>query len=196
MRQVKHELKNTFFYIDSLVKQRDYATLERYLDTELSYRLTALEEIDTGNPTLDLVLMQKVAEARQAHINVVTNLSVPANLPFRDQDVCALMLNLLDNAIDASKEQPDGPDRKEIRIAIAQAKNFLHITISNRIAYDVLQANAKLHTSKADKENHGIGLRVVRSIVKRYSGLIDFSTENHYFTVNVLLQFPEKPSIA
>ncbi|KFI92128.1 signal transduction histidine kinase regulating citrate/malate metabolism [Bifidobacterium saguini DSM 23967] len=188
-RKERHEMKNTYFYIDSLVKRHEYTTLEQYLDTELNFRLTSMDEINTGNPTLDLVLTQKIGEARRAHIAVTTNLTVPANLPFNDQDLCALMLNLLDNAIDASVKKAEG--QRELHIEIQQVKGFLRISIGNRSAHDVLSNNRLLRTTKRDAQHHGIGLRVVRAIVNQYDGMIDMQYQDGFFVVNVLMQFPD-----
>lgn len=191
-RRDRHEMKNTYFYINALVKRHEYAALEHYLDTELNYRITEMEEIRTGNPTLDLMLTQKIGEARRAHIGVTTNLTLPANLPFPDQDLCALLLNLLDNAIDASIREPDRPGSREIAITLGQTKNFLRVEISNRTSTDVLKENRSLRTTKTDKTNHGIGLQVVRSIVDKYDGMLRYDSSRDRFAVSVLLQFPEQ----
>lgn len=195
-RKERHEMKNTYFYISTLVKQREYEALERYLDTALNYRIVEMEEISTGNPTLDLVLTQKIGEARQANINVTTNLTLPPDLPFPDPDLCALLLNLLDNAIDASVREPDRPGAREIVIAIRQTKNFLSIQISNHVSGDVLAENPTLHTTKPDSANHGIGLQVVRSIVDKYDGMLRYDSPQGLFTVSVLLQYPDGTAMA
>ena len=191
-RRDRHEMKNTYFYINALVKRHEYAALEHYLDTELNYRITEMEEIRTGNPTLDLMLTQKIGEARRAHIGVTTNLTLPANLPFPDQDLCALLLNLLDNATDASIREPARPGSREIAITLGPTKNFLRVEISNRTSTDVLKENRSLHTTKTDKANHGIGLQVVRSIVDKYDGMLRYDSSRDRFAVSVLLQFPEQ----
>lgn len=191
-RRDRHKMKNTYFYINALVKRHEYAALEHYLDTELNYRITEMEEIRTGNPTLDLMLTQKIGEARRAHIGVTTNLTLPANLPFPDQDLCALLLNLLDSAIDASIREPARPGSREIAITLGQTKNFLRVEISNRTSTDVLKENRSLHTTKTDKANHGIGLQVVRSIVDKYDGMLRYDSSRDRFAVSVLLQFPEQ----
>lgn len=191
-RKERHEMKNTYFYIDALVKQHDYETLEHYLDTELNFRLTEMEEINTGNPTLDLVLTQKIGEARRKRITVTTHLVVPPNLPFKDQDLCALTLNLLDNAIDASLKEAEGG--RELHIEVRQTKGFLQITISNRSSHNVLTENQLLRTTKQDNRYHGIGLRVVRSIVNQYDGIIDMQYQDGFVVVSILMPFPNGSS--
>lgn len=190
-RTERHEMKNTYFYISSLVKQHDYAALEAFVDSQLDYKATELEEIRTGNPELDLVLSQKISEARKSNIRVVSNIVIPENLPFAENDLSALILNLFDNAIDASRLEPSTDTSREIILALNQSKNFLRIELRNRVSYNVLKKNPKLQTSKKDSSRHGIGLKVVQSIVKKYDGFIQFSSHDGFFTVKVLLQFPQ-----
>lgn len=103
IRKEKHEIKNKYFYIQSLVKSHKYEKLEHYLDTELAYHFNAIEEFQTGNKLIDFLLTQKVSEAHEQKIRVMTNVLLPPDLPIKDDDICALLLNILDNAIDASK---------------------------------------------------------------------------------------------
>ncbi|GFP76529.1 sensor histidine kinase [Clostridium fungisolvens] len=184
IRKEKHEIKNNYFYIQSLVKNRKYEQLEHYLDTELAYRFNAMEEFQTGNKLFDFLLTQKVSEAREHKINVMTNVLLPSDLPIKDDDICALLLNLVDNAIDASKNEEQG----DIHISISVIKNYLQIQIKNKSSIDVLKINKQLKTTKKNKENHGLGLQIIRSIVHKYNGIFKTSMKSNYFVVLVMLQ--------
>lgn len=183
IRRDKHEMKNVYFYIASLVNSRQYEELTEFVNKKLLHRFDAMEEIRTGNTFVDFLLTQKVSEAREYSIHVVTNVLIPANLSIDQNDLCGLLLNLLDNAIDASKNETPG----DIHISIRQIKNYLSIQIKNRSSVDVLKNNPQLLTSKKDRQNHGIGLRVVTSIVHKYSGMMNTYMKSGYFTVDVML---------
>lgn len=67
-------------------------------------------------------------------------------------------------------------------------KQYLSIKISNTSKENVLEANPKLVTKKADVENHGIGLWIVKDIVEKYDGIMQFVSKDKVFEVKVMLK--------
>jgi sensor histidine kinase YesM len=183
IRQEKHELKNHYFYLQSLVKQRQYDELERFLSSEICERLNILEEIKTGNDLLDYLLTQKVSEARLLGIGITTSVLIPENLSVSNVDLFGVLCNLLDNAIDASKNE-ENPD---ITVSISVMKSYLKIEVRNKCSVNIFEKNPKLKTRKNNSEYHGYGLKVVKRAAKKYDG--NFSTEmkDGYFTASVML---------
>ena len=118
-----------------------------------------------------------------AGISFVADVRLPEHLNIENIDLCSILQNLLDNAIDASKKE----EVKDIHIKMCQQKNYLSITIKNRSSADVLKTNPGLLTTKADKKAHGIGTRIVKKLVDKYDGAIDYSMDSGYFVVSVLL---------
>lgn len=184
IRREKHELKNHYFYISSLVKSKKYQELDHFLCTELGVRYDAMEQIRTGNHLVDFLLTQKLIEAREQHIHVITNIILPADLPIKEDDLCSLLLNLLNNAIEASKRE----ENPVIHIIISVVKNYLQIHIKNKSSEDILLKNPRLLTTKKDANTHGFGIQIIQSIVDNYSGMITFKMEGEYFSVITMLQ--------
>lgn len=183
VRRERHELKNTYFYIGGLVKTKRYEELERYLDTELSARVTGMEEFQTGNALVDLLLTQKTGEARRQGIHMMTSVVIPPKFAVREEDLCALLANLLDNAIEASSREPQG----DIQLFLDHVKGYLRVRVRNRAETDALEKNPALLTTKEDRGHHGVGLSVVRSIAAKYQGDFHARWENGYFCVTVML---------
>ena len=183
VRTERHELKNTYFYIDGLVKNKRYDELERYLDTELNARITGMEEIVSGSNLVDTLLTQKVNEACALHIPIVTEIDLPESLSVSESELCALLTNLLDNALEASVRE----ENAEIQIYIDSYRGYLRIRIRNKSKNPVHIPEIPHHTTKEDKENHGIGLSVVKKIVWKYDGNLAFGWEREYFQVTVML---------
>ena len=166
------------------MKRKNYEELEKYLDTELEYRFNTMEEFQTGNVMLDHLLTQKVSEAREQQIHVITDILLISKISIKDNDLCAVLMNLLDNAIDASKAEIE----KDIHITLSVVKNYLNIQVKNKCSYDVLKENKTLKTTKNDKDNHGLGLKIIHSIVDKYNGIFKASMENGYFVVHIMLE--------
>lgn len=184
LRRDKHEMKNVYFYLNSLIKTNKLQELEEFIDQKLMRRYRQLEVISTGNTFIDYLLTQKINEAHEHHIHTMTDILIPEDLSIDSDDLCGLLLNLFDNAIDASKKEPHG----DIQIYMKLYKNYLSIKIRNKSTTDVLKNNPHLFTTKNDSQNHGIGLRVIQSIVKKYNGILNISMNSGYFVVDILME--------
>lgn len=184
IRRDKHEMKNVYFYIQSLLESDQIDELKAFVNDKLVHRFDAYEEFRTGNQLMDFLLTQKVSEARDHNIHVMTNVLMPGSLSIDENDLCGILLNLIDNAIDASKNE----ENRDIHITVRQVKNYLDIEVKNSCSTDVLKSNPALKTTKNDKENHGFGMRIIDSIVRKYNGIKDVRMENSYFTVEIMLQ--------
>ena len=183
VRKERHELKNNYFYLQSLVKEKKYDDLEHFLNQEIEHKFELMEEFHTGNRLVDYILTQKVNEARNAGIHVMTNVLLPETLSIQEQDLCALLLNLIDNAIEASKKEEQG----DIHISIGIVKKYLSVLIKNKSSEDILIHNPTLKTIKSNSVYHGFGLQIIRQIVQKYNGIFDTSMESGYFCASVML---------
>ena len=99
-------------------------------------------------------------------------------------DICTIIGNLLNNAIEAYKEDCNN---YEIRINLNGTKSVYQIEISNTIKGSVLSGNKTLKTSKSDTKNHGIGIKSVKSRAEKYNGKTEFTEENGQFVARVWL---------
>lgn len=97
------------------------------------------------------------------------------------------MGNLCDNAIEAlSKEN----NNREFTVSLFEKGNNYIISVKNHISSSVLTDNKDLKTSKPDSVFHGLGLKTVNSIVKKYNGILDISEEDYTFIVNIMIGIP------
>ena len=183
-RKERHELKNNYFYISSLVKEEKYKELEEFLDTELSYRIHNIEEFYTGHKMLDLILTQKMGEARKQGIHTMTNVLVPKDVNLEHNDLCSLLLNLLNNAIEGSAGVKDA----DIQLSMSIVKNYLKIQLRNRTSLKEIPHTGNIPTSKKDKSAHGIGLKIIKEVIRKYDGSINFAIVSGYFTVDCMLK--------
>ena len=101
----------------------------------------------------------------------------------RSIDFSALLTILLENSIEASKNEPDG----ELLLHIFQERGYDAISIKNKIEKSVLEENPQLHSTKEDKEQHGIGITQIKEIVAAYDGIYDFYEKEGYFCFRVFI---------
>lgn len=89
-------------------------------------------------------------------------------------DLCTILTNLLDNAVEACMKQPEGEPR-EIQVTIRRLHQFIIIKIANSSIASPDIRNGKLHTSKKDGNLHGWGMRSVLSAVEKIRGRYSMS---------------------
>lgn len=183
MRTQRHERANQMLVIRALCDAGDLAGLREYVE-QLFPQDELEESVDCGHVVVSAVLSQKRAQAARADIPLTINAHLPPRLPIRDSDLCSLIANLLENALEGSRnvEHPD------VNVRIGCAKNYLCVRVCNRVSHDVLAENPHLSTTKEHAEDHGVGVQVVRSIVSRYDGMLSFSVEDGCFIADALLK--------
>ena len=139
----------------------------------------------TDNKFIDSLLNYKIGMAIDKNIKIETiidkNISV-----ISDVDLCCIIGNLLDNAIEACEKE--NIEDKIIILHMAVKNSCLLICVKNSIAESVITKNPNFITTKRNNEMHGIGLKSIKSIVEKYSGSFKISEqEEKFFIVEVLL---------
>lgn len=183
LRELRHDLKNHMLSMQALLDQHDYEALSSYFSQFNDSRLLLKQVIQTGYPVLDAVLNAKSAQCSIKGIPIDTKAMISQKITLPSEELCSILCNLIDNAIEASERAPE----KDIRVEIKAAKGFISLKIRNKYPHDPRGDNPLLATTKENAAQHGIGMGIVRGIVKKYEGSFHFSYENGYVHANVLL---------
>lgn len=147
-------------------------------------------QVKTENEALNTILMEKGLYCKMH--GIYWNCAVDdTNLDFIDRmDLYVLLGNALDNAIEAVERVPDERQRI-IQLQISRVNDFVNIRIENSFAGELDWDGNLPRTTKADKESHGIGLRSIRNIAKKYGGYASASTEGPAFILSILIPIIE-----
>ncbi len=191
IRVAQHELKNQIFYMDTLLRRKEYDDLEGYF-SRVYKKDYGFSIVESGNDLLNALLSQKSAYAHARGVPLRIQAALPDRLEIHDDDLCALLSNLLDNAIEACAplESP------LITLELSMVKNYLVVVCRNTVRENVLKLNPQLKTTKKNQAIHGIGLRVVRDIVRQYDGMLEHRVDDGMFVAELMLknQMDEKVS--
>lgn len=180
MRGWRHDYRHHIQAMKVHAANREYEEIDRYLDM-LDDDLTNVETvIKTGNRMADAILNSKLSLAAQKDIQVKADAKIPVSLTVSELDLCIVIGNLLDNAIEACMELP--PDRRLIRIYMEMKGNYLYLALTNTACG---QKKQSFHTTKG--EGHGFGIARADAIVKKYGGYITRASEDEAFSTEVLL---------
>ena len=184
MRAWRHDYHNHMQSLSALMDSKNYAEARAYLD-KINQNLTTVDTvIKTGNTMVDAILNSKLALFSSKKIHVTADAKVPPMLSVDDLDLCIIIGNLLDNALEACL--PLEPDKRFARIYIAPKKNtHLYICITNSADKKRKGLGNKFVSTKG--ENHGFGLEKIDSLVEKYGGFLTRGSEDGGFTTEIML---------
>lgn len=186
-RRLKHDMKNHMLVLANYLNQANIYEAKQYLSKVLDKLNHIYSYIETGNTVLNSCINTKLEMAHQLGISFKAEIENLSFLELGSIDLTALLMNLLDNAIEASLKE----EKKEIQIQIIKKRGYETILIKNFIKESVLQHNKDLNTSKNQNwEEHGYGLAQIRSIVEQYHGMIDIYEEDGWFCCFIAFSCP------
>lgn len=161
-----------------LEEMRQYMDgLERDLDSIDTY-------VKSGNMMTDAILNSKLALAKQKSVNNINCKAVlPETLSIEDVDLCVLLGNLLDNAIEACEKIPE--EMRFLRIYMVAKKSQLYVSIQNS-AKEELDFNERNYIS-TKRGVHGLGMKRVKAMTDKYDGYLTLANESGIFAAEVTL---------
>lgn len=189
MRGWRHDYKHHIQTMKAHLAMGQFGELEGYLN-ELDSDLTAVETvIKSGNIRIDAVLNSKLALAKTRGIAINAKAMVPENIVIGEVDLCVIIGNLLDNAIEACVKCQD-KEKQFIRVYIDILKKQLYIYVSNSMADKICEQGGRYLSTKlgANKKcYHGFGLMRVDRVVKKYGGYLNRQHEEGVFATEIML---------
>lgn len=184
MRGWRHDYKNHIAAMKIHLEQGNYELLGNYLN-ELNDDLTNVDTVlKTGNVMIDAILNSKISLAESKNISVDATAKVPEKIRVSDTDICVIIGNLLDNAIEACCKIEDC-DKRFIRIYIGLLKQQLYISVSNSVGGEIRKSGKTYFTTK--NGNHGFGLKRIDKIVSGYGGYINRQDETDVFATEIMI---------
>ncbi len=173
LREYRHEMNNHIAALSALLDNNDVAAAKQMLNEMEMDPAAKGTGIQTGNPVANAILNQKYAEAAQKKIAMEIDASLDSNLPIKDTELASLLYNLLNNAIEGSRQVA----HPAIKVHIYPTLAYLCISVSNKADMTALSSNPSLNTTKQEPHLHGFGLSVVREIADRYNGSASFKVD-------------------
>lgn len=185
MRGWRHDYHNHIQTMKAHLVLGQTNELLEYLG-KLDNDLTSVDTvIKTGNVMVDAILNSKISLALSRKIKVNAKAIVPKELKISEIDLCVIIGNLLDNAMEACLKQPGEEDRF-IRVYIGILKEQLYISVSNSVDGQIIK-NGKTYLSTKNSVSHGYGLLRIDKIVEKYSGYLNRQDEEGVFATEVML---------
>ena len=184
IRGWRHDYRNHIQTMKAYAALEDWEALKKYLDLlddDLQHVDTVIK---TGNAMTDAILNSKISLAKSKQITVKADAHLPVQLKISEIDLCCIIGNLFDNAIEASLKLP--PEQRLIRVYMDMKQTQLYISFTNFTADKKRQKIGTRFMSTKGK-GHGLGLVRIDEIVSRMDGYISRNSEDGAFTTEILL---------
>lgn len=186
VKSVKHDMKNILNTLSYLLESSNATEAKQFLNN-LEYKIDKRELIiTTGNAVLDMVLNMKLTEAQNRDIRLKTEISIPNNLDISFEDAVILLGNIIDNAIEACNKVTI--DKRYINLKISYAPGILYLSLLNPYTrMPGINKEGYFITKKRNYKWHGIGMKNVQNIVKKFDGTMTSTYNNGIFKINIIL---------
>ena len=183
--KIRHDIKNYLSLALGMAEQKNYDVLVQFLENLSNEKINSITSyINTKRSVLGAVLNSKLSKAKSLSIDMQCYILSELE-SISDMDLGILFANLLDNAIEACEKNKV---QSEIIVKTWTEAGYYFLEICNTVESDILSHNPKLETDKADSGFHGVGLRSVKDIVKKYDGMMNFNQRGNTFYVYVSLE--------
>ena len=184
MRGWRHNYRNHIQVMKALAEKGDIEAIKDYLN-KLDEDLTTIDlVVKTGNTMADAILNSKISLAKSKGIKVKVDAHIPIKLKMSELDLCVILGNLFDNAIEANLPLPE--DERLIRVYMDMKNTQLYISFTNFTASGKLAKEANLFKT-TNGDGHGFGLVSIDSIIEKLDGYISRNSEDGAFTTEILI---------
>lgn len=183
---LRHNMANHYALEMEYLEKGQYKRLLEYCGERLGEIKKPTYIVNTGNMGIDSILNYKLETAGKYQIKVKSEIEIKGEVKVSDIDLNILIGNLLDNAVEAVKKLD--ADQRNLHIAISADRSTFYLNISNPYeGRSQRDPEGDFPTRKKDKTFHGLGLKEVKRMVKKYHGKMIINTGDGKFSVKLVI---------
>ena len=182
VRGWRHDYRNHINNMKIQLSQENYDGLSDYLN-ELADDLDTVDTvIKTGNVMADAILNTKLNVAEKMNVQLNVKANVPEALPMSDVELCSVLGNMLDNAVEACGTLPE--EERFMRVYIGKLKGQLYLSVQNSAGKVRKEKGSYLSTKEGE---HGYGLFRIDRVAKKYGGYVNRQNEEGIFATEIMI---------
>lgn len=188
LQKIRHDIKNHLNSVVTLFDNKeDEKAIQLLNDVSGHVDEIGLQQLSqtTGNSLIDSIVAYKAALCDNIGIEFNYVLEPLPEINIEMFDLSAVLSNVIDNAIEASRKC----DTPAIDIKIFVYKDYLAILTSNTFDGEVNSKNGDLITSKAESSYHGYGTQIINEISEKHNGTYEWSIKGNRFIANILMEY-------
>lgn len=184
MKILRHDMKQEYVVISGLLEAGKTESAVDYIKSRMDSLSKSEIYIDVGNDRINSILNSKLSYAKSSGIEVICSSSGDIN-GIDDADLCVLIGNLMDNAIEGCRAS--NVDAQFIEAKLVGDDVKIRIQITNSASAESGKNIVNGETSKTDKSAHGFGIKSIQYIVHKYNGSVNYVFEHSSVICQVIL---------
>ncbi len=186
IRKIRHDIRNQVALMKSYLDSGNLDGLRDYFDSFQANVLPSLSTFDCNNEAIKTIITLERRKAKNHDVALSCRAIVPDKLPFDDYDLCSLLTNIVDNAIECLDRER--AEDRTINLNIVYGTDKLFLQCKNPVKQDFRKDELQhLKTTKNDSLVHGLGCRIIQGICQKYHGFATFQKEEGLFVVRAYL---------
>jgi len=184
-----HDFHNHIGALQQMLSNEKYAEATDYLNALQEPIKGMAATVWTGDDAVDYLINSKLAIASECGIAFHAEIEFPHNTNIQGVDLCAILGNLIDNALDATKKNEKEQDRT-ISLTIRRIHQMIVIKVENPYTVPIEQKETgELQTTKQQNGLHGFGLKSAKTAAEKYDGMVRTTCEDNIFRAVVTLYY-------
>ncbi|MDR1156876.1 MAG: GHKL domain-containing protein [Oscillospiraceae bacterium] len=186
IRKLSHDMKHYLSGLLGFIQEENWSEAKLHIERAVADLADSDSVFDTGHPAVDAILRLKKKRMDSLNIRFDSYIALPKQISVDVLDLCVILGNGLDNAMEACEKLSDEQERY-IRLAVRLQTKYISIAIENPT--DKLEKyNKSMRTTKSDHFYHGLGLESIRSLTDKYDGSLSIDAANHVFKLAVMVK--------
>ncbi len=183
LREYRHDMRHHLLALSNILHDSDNTHAEDYINT-LVERLEDTENVVyCKNQIINAVLSSYIAKAKKIGCVLDTHIAIPEELEIQDMDLCIILANALENAVNACEKEEE--NHRHIKIKIGY-HNALHISIKNSCKEKIVFNENGLPMVPSNSE-HGIGMKSISNTAEKYNGILKCECTEGEFCLKIIL---------
>lgn len=184
-RIYRHDMRHHLLVLEGLAKQEDVSKILEYVNKLNGGLSESGQEIFCKNSAINAILSTCIQRAKNAGCKVTTKIAVPEEIPFEEMDVCMVLANAIENAVNACRKMPEDSRYIDISAGFPDARKLI-LAVRNPCSVPVAFDSSGLPVTDG-RDGHGVGLRSVRAVTEKYNGLLHCECVDSEFRFHAVL---------
>lgn len=183
IRILRHDMRGELAIIHGYNEMNQRDKIRKHIEKKLQEMdIQLLPQIDKDNIiTSFLNFKLKEANSKNIDVHIQSSLSEENEIYIDKEDICRILNNIINNAIEACMEC----DEKYINLSIDMLGSCIIIKSENPFSGKLNIEGDRILTVKKDKTRHGYGLKSIKSIAEKYGGFVKLNHDDNIFIVEV-----------
>lgn len=182
---IRHDMKNHIIALQHMAQKADNESIQEYLDRMNGSIRTESRFSDTGDILIDGIINIKLGDAvRLAGADVICKVKMDRCDDIDKMDLNIILGNVLDNAVQALQKCST---EKILKLTVEKKQNVLLIRECNTYSGQISRKYGRFVTSKADKKEHGLGIKNIQRIADKYNGDVYIGYDDKWFNIEIML---------